>query len=432
MIETILRIGEETGFSTVEAYREKIEKQEFDNLSDYKTVNHAIKTDRVSVRAFWETGDPVGFHLSKPDSKSIKTAFANIYAINLPEKKKNYAHLLPASAKKVKIDIFDNSIDSINSETFADLLDRINESVIQFPGLRIRRIHFSKTLKKVYLTNSKGINIKYRKTNFKLDLSFACENNLVDISESKIFYSQIDPFKVVSRAFNLLNSVTVEGNNAGFSGDSFFILAPEASAFILREFSTYLRIDGEKKKVDFSFPAIINVVDDPLLDKQVGSVPFDDEGVQGAERYLIRKGKVVNTISDIRTAFDKKTASSGNGFRSERSIFPEVRFSNLYIKPTVLPLNNLMKAASKGFLVSLLKLKSIEKDKYLFSAYGYRFENNELCEPVHFYFRTSFLTYFLNILKISRELRFFRSAYNIGSPYVLLEASYKSPDLFEI
>jgi predicted Zn-dependent protease len=234
----------------------------------------------------------------------------------------------------------------------------------------------------------------------------------------------------VSRAFNLLNAVT--DNTAVPGQNSFFVFAPEASAFILREFSRYLRIDGEKKKVDFSFPTILNVVDDPLLDRQVDSVPFDDEGVQGGERFLIRKGKMIDTISNIRTAFENKSESSGNGFRNERSIFPGVRFSNLYIKPTILPLNNLMQDAHRGILVALLKLKRIEKEQYLFSAYGYRFENNELCEPVHFYFKTSFLSYFLNILKVSKELRFFHTAYNIGSPYLLAEASYKSDNIFEI
>jgi len=430
MIETILKAGEEAGFSAIEVFRENIEKHEFTNLMDQGAAEHIVTTDRVSVRAFWETGDPAGFHLSRPDLKSIKTAFANIYAVNLPEKKKNYSHLLPSSAKKVKIDIFDNAIHSGDREFFADLSDRINESVVQFSGLGIRGIHFSKILKKVYLGNSHGLNIKYRKTVFNLDLGFSLGDNLVDISESKIFLDQIDPFKIVSRAFNLLNSVT--DNNTPCKENTFFILAPEASAFILREFSGYLRIDGEKKKIDFSFPAILNIVDDPLLDKQVGSVPFDDEGVQGEERYLVRKGNIVNTISNIQAAFENKTMSSGNGFRNDKSIFPVVRFSNLYIKPTVLPLNNLMMAAQRGILISLLKLKSIDKDKHVFSAYGYRFENNELREPVHFYFKTSFLAYFLNIMKVSKELRFFHSAYNTGSPYILLEASYKSPNLFEI
>ena len=430
MIENILSVGQKTGFSAVDVFREKVEKKEFSAVPDYPAVFHAVSTDRVSIRAFWETGDPVGFLLSQPEAGAVKTAFSNIYSLKLPGEKENYAALLPSSAEKVKIDIFDGSIDELDSETFAALSDSIAESVVQFPGLKTRKIHLTKTLKKVYAANSKGLNIKYRKTGFKLTLSFALGNNRVDISESKVFFSRLEPFKIISRAYNLLNSLTAE--KAAVQGDTPVILAPEASAFILKEFSGYFKIDGEKKKVEFSFPAILNIVDDPLLDRQVGSVPFDDEGVQGRERYLVRKGVIAERISNIQSAYESGVDSSGNGFRNEHSIFPGVRFSNLYIKPTVLSLHNLMKDARQGLLVSLLRLKSMDRDSYLFSAYGYRFEGNELCEPVHFYFRTSYLSYFLNILKISKEQRFFHSAYNTGSPYIMLEASYKSPNLFEI
>lgn len=431
MIESVLKIGGETGFSTIEAFREKIDKQEFADHIDNGVSRHTIQTDRVSVRAFWETDEPVGFHLSKPDAKSIKAAFANIYAVKLSGQKKNYAALLPETAKKVKLDIFDSAGDAPAGDNFVDLLDRVNESVIQFPGLKIKKMRFTKILKKVYLANSKGLDIKYRKTYFNLDLGFLLGNNRIDIGESKIFFHQLEPFKTVSRAFNFLNSLTASG--PGVTGNCYFILSPEASAFILKEFSDHFRLDGEKEKSDIRFPAIINIVDDPLLDGQVGSVPFDDEGVQGRERDMIRKGAQAGFISNIQAAFENKTVSSGNGFRSERALFPAVRFSNLYIKPTVLSLNNLLKDAGRGILVSLLKLKSIGNDnKYVFSAYGYRFENEEICEPVHFYFRTSFLSYFLNILKVSKELRFFAGVYNIGSPYIMLEASGKSSNMFEI
>ena len=180
------------------------------------------------------------------------------------------------------------------------------------------------------------------------------------------------------------------------------------------------------------YPSILNVIDNPTLEGQVGSVPFDDEGVQSEEKYLLRKGSFTTVISDICTAFRHHTTSTGNGFRSERSLFPASGFSNLYIKPTVLPLRNLMSDAGQGVLVSLLKLKSVEKDGSLFSAYGYRFNGGDLQEPVHFYLKTSIRSYFLKILKVSKEIKFFYSSANIGSPYILLEARRKSDQLFEI
>ena len=93
-----------------------------------------------------------------------------------------------------------------------------------------------------------------------------------------------------------------------------------------------------------------------------------------------------------------------------------------------------MSDAGEGILVSLLKLKYVDKKGPLFSAYGYRFKNDELLEPVHFYFNTTFQSYFLKILKISREIKFFYSAFNIGSPYILTEARRQRDSLkiFEV
>ncbi|MCP5104663.1 MAG: hypothetical protein GY950_14865, partial [bacterium] len=262
-------------------------------------------------------------------------------------------------------------------------------------------------------------------------LSVGLGDNVIDISESRTFFRQLEPVKLISRAYNWLNSLT-ETPLSTRRKNVHLVLSPEASAFILKEFGDYFKVKADKKFMELPFPAMLNLVDDPLLDGGVGSVPFDDEGSQSGEKHLIRKGGFARVITDIQTAFAQKTRSSGNGFRNGRSLFPSVRFSNLYIKPTVLSLRNLMDDAGEGVLVSLLKLKYIDKEGYVFSAYGYTFSGNNLLEPVHFYFRTSFLSYFLNIVKVSKEMKFFYSTYNVGSPYLLLEAKHKSPNLLTI
>ncbi len=435
LLGNILETGKETGFSAVDAFAEKSWKQEFEFFADHpaEMVDHRVDTDRVSVRAFWETGNPLGFQLSNPGEKSIKQAFANLYAINLPGKEPGFSSMLPPGAQKVAIDIYDHSLDSFDSKGFMELVEHIRTVACRFRGLDISRVYLAKLLKKVYIANTNGLCVKYRKSNVHLVISCSMQNNRLDIGESKISLDQIEPHKIVSRAENLLGSLA--GEDGTFKENDFIILSPEASAFILKEFSGHFRIDGDRQDVPFSFPAILNIVDDPLLDKQVGSVPFDDEGIQGDERFLVRKGNIVDRISNIQAAFERGSNSTGNGFRGDFSIFPGVGFSNLYIKKTILPLANLMKDAGQGLLVSLIRLKSIDQGKYLFSAYGYRFRGETLLEPVHFYFRTSFLTYFLNILKISNKLRFFHStagSHNIGSPYVLVEGKIKPDNLFEI
>lgn len=431
-LQTLLDQGKKTGFSTVEAFAETIEKHEYQCFPDEPPSLHAIDTKRVIVRSFWDRGDPVGFSLSKPNLDSIKSAFSTIYTTSLPDEKENYGHLLPGKAKKTTVNIFDESIHTIEVHTFNDFIDGINEIMISppFQGLKIQKIHLAKRLKKIYIANTNNLNAKYRKTNFNMILSFTLGANRMDISENRVFFRQFEPYKIISRGFNLLNSLTEARVSSGKHMP--LILSPEASAFILREFSHYFKISADKEIMSIHYPSILNLVDNPALDDRVGSVPFDDEGMQSGEKYLIQKGVFSSIISDIASAFQDNTRSTGSGFRNDRSSFPQVEFSNLYIKPTVLPLKNLMGDAGQGVLVSLLKLKVIDNNGYLFSAYGYRFRNDELLEPAHFYFRTSFRSYFLKISKISKEIKFFYSSANIGSPYILLEARKQADNLFEI
>lgn len=434
-LNDVLEQGKKVGFSTVEAFGEKVARDEYEYLSNHKIQHHAIVTNKITTRAFWETGDPVGFGLSKPGSNEIKNAFDAVYSINLPSpsRSKNYAPFLPSSLDRVEIKIYDDSFDAADSSRMDELLDLVNETLISpsFKNLELKKISFSKELKKIYIVNSHGLNAKYIKTHFSLLLTMGLEGNLIDITENGTFARQIEPVKLISRAYNLLNSLT-ENPLKWEQKEIALVLLPEASAFILKEFAEYFKIKSDKKFMDFSFPAILNIIDDPLLDGKACSVPFDDEGSQTKEKFLVRKGTFNGFISDIQTAFQYGKRSSGNGFRNDRTLFPLVRFSNLYIKPTVLSLKNLMRDAGKGVLVSLLKLKCIDKEGYVFSAYGYKFSGNNLLEPVHFYFRTTFLNYFLHIVKISKEIKFFYNNYNVGSPYILLEAKQKSPDMLTI
>lgn len=437
-MQTLLGEGEKTGFATVEAFGEAMDKWEYHCFPDDVPVVHSVETRRATVRAFWETGDPVGFTLSHPDQAAIKSAFSTVYSTHLPGQEKNPRLELPGAIKKRAPAIYDQSIDKVDLKAFNRLMERIDEVLLSpaFKGLKMQEVRLARTLKKVYIANSGGLAAKYRKTFFTLLLSFAMGDNRIDISENRVFFHRIEPHKIIGRAYNLLNSLT--DAPAPFSSAKApnlpLILSPEASAFILKEFSNYFKMGADTEITGIHYPSILNVVDHPLMDDQPGSAPFDDEGVQGKSSgtYLIKKGVFEKGIADIATAFRFGAASTGSGYRNPRSPFPFTRFSNLFIKPTVLPLKNLMSDAGEGIMVLLLRLKSIDKEGYLFSAYGYRFSGGEIGEPVHFYFKTTFRSYFLNILKVSKEIRFFYSAYNIGSPYLLLEARHKTGGTFTI
>lgn len=429
MIRSIVKEGEKNGFTTIDVFQEKIHKEEFEYFTDYN-AQHTSRADTISVRAFWDQGDPVGFIVSSPDHRTIQEGFKNIYNSGVPGQKENIRNLLPSSVKTIPVSICDPAIAAIRLETFEDLIDRIKEAMITFPGLRLKKAHLSKSMKKIYLGNSHLLNVKYKKTIFHLQLSIDLNGTQIDISDHRIFFSQIDPTRMISRAHNLLNSITSRKKKP--RRFQYLMLSPEASTIILNEFSAYLKGHRQMPKDKLQFPSILSIVDNPMMDGETGSTPFDDEGIQSDEKYLINKGNYIQPVTDIQAAFDQGSSSTGNGYRNSHSPYPRPRFSNMTIKPSVLSLKNLMRDAGKGVLATLIRLKYIENNWYYFSAYGYTFSDEGLLDPVHFYFRTSFLSYFSKILKVSKEPRFFYNQSNIGSPYVLCEISSHQPDIVHV
>ncbi|MCK4943761.1 MAG: hypothetical protein KAS65_09300, partial [Candidatus Aminicenantes bacterium] len=195
MIDAALKQGKKSGFSEVEAYREKVERNEYEQFFDYR-ADHSVKKDRLMIRAFWEYGDPVGFSLSNPGMESIRSAFLDICSLSVPDRKHNYSHLLPDSVDRIQLDIFDDSINLEDRQRFSDLVETINEILVTFPGLTLKKIYFSQSLKKVYIGNTRQLNIKYKKTNFNLKLKFSMKDNIIEINRNTTCFRNIDPYKL--------------------------------------------------------------------------------------------------------------------------------------------------------------------------------------------------------------------------------------------
>lgn len=422
MLETILKAGREAGFATVEAFEERILRQECEG-ADLPLSVHEVENDRVLVRAFRDTGDPLGFSLSHPDARQVKHGFAMLASASGLDRKKSFAHLLPRSVAKCKIDIYDPGIESWDEAQAADLLEKIRESLVSFPGLKLKKFHFSRLLKKVYLANTRGFLAKYKKTQFQVQASFMLKDHTLELSESRTHFRNFDLQRLVARGANLLGSLSGESQAMDAAGE-FVIMSPEASAQVLKEFSPFLKLDRpETRGRGIAASPRVSILDNAGLDEQCGSAPFDDEGVAAGENYLINKGVPLAAAADIRSGFEKGASSTGNGFRDERGVFPQIQFSNLYFKPSAASLAHLLRQARKGVLVYLVRRKGFgrQNGEHEFSAYGYFFDDEEISRPVHFSFATSMRSYLLHILEISRELRFFYNRANIGSPYLLLQ-----------
>ncbi len=418
MISDIIKEGEKRGFSSVEASKEKIEKYEFVKSGDMVS-EHTSDLQRVYCRSMYEYGDPVNFVLSSDEKKGVTEAFRVVSRTFPLSGSKNFRNILPEKAKKVRIEIYDNGFDTRGVDDFKELADETNENILNFPGLRLNTISVTKLRKKFYLLNNSGFNEKYRKTLFSVSINMSLHGNSLELSDSRVLFNDLEPLKLVTRGYTLLDSLT--DNIPDLKKFNDLVFSPESSAVILKAFSKYFFPDYFDVASKVNYPRVLNISDDPLLNYGEGSFPFDDEGVQMGETEIIRRGVFRSPLTDLKTSFDTKFKPTGNGFRkgSDR-ISPN--FTNLFIKPTIVSVNTILNDNKETLLISLVKPVSSKNGEFIFSAYGYMYKNNERGKPVRVFFSTTFQDFFLNIERISKEIRFFYSGINIGSPYLFAKS----------
>ena len=128
-----------------------------------------------------------------------------------------------------------------------------------------------------------------------------------------------------------------------------------------------------------------------------GKIPDQQGGSSGRRRYphRLRQGKN-----------RRGTASATSGEFFPRSSFPTFISSR---RPLRWPICCARRGKVSWFTWSSGRV-SAAAGEYVFSAYGYFFENEEITRPVHFLFETTMRSYFLHILGFPRELRFFHTA----------------------
>ena len=417
MISDIVKEGISRGFYSVEVSDERRTKGEYSREGE-KVSLHNLQLQEVYCRAMREYGDPVTFVISGGEKRSVSNAFSQISRSLSSSGKENFRKQVPKKADKVKVEIYDPSFNERGEDDYRELLDKLDETVLNFPGLKINKTVFSKFSRKFQLMNSKGFNAKYRKTIFSVSLNMSLNGGSLDLSESRVFFKDLEPFKLVSRGYTLLDSLTDDAPVLKRFND--LILSPESSSVILKIFSRYFLPPKNLNPGRVTYPTVLNVVDEPHLSFGSGSVPFDDEGVQNGMTNIIKKGVFNSAVTDLSSSHIYKMRATGNGFRRGGD-HPAPGFTNLYIKPSVIGVNNILKDISETILISLIKLISSSNGNFLFSAYGYNYRDGERAEPVHFFINTTFQDFFLNIVKISKEIRFFYSGFNTGSPYLLVK-----------
>ncbi len=131
------------------------------------------------------------------------------------------------------------------------------------------------------------------------------------------------------------------------------------------------------------FATGVNIIDDPLLPRRLGSSPFDDEGVAGQRRAIIADGVLTTWLLNSASARQLGLETTGHASRGLAGP-PGVSTSNLTLEPGELDLAALMRQARDGLLVTSMFGPSLNPNNgdWSVGVSGFWFEAGEVAYPV--------------------------------------------------
>jgi TldD protein len=127
----------------------------------------------------------------------------------------------------------------------------------------------------------------------------------------------------------------------------------------------------------------LNVVDDATLDNLPGSIKYDDEGVAGQRKYLIKDGVLTQRLHSLETAGKMHEQPTGNARAIGANYPPIVRMTNTAIEPGETPLKDMFQGIEEGVYAVRMLGGQTNGEMFTFAAAeGYTIRDGKIAEPV--------------------------------------------------
>jgi PmbA protein len=167
------------------------------------------------------------------------------------------------------------------------------------------------------------------------------------------------------------------------------------------------------------FASGIDIIDDPLRKRGLGSHPFDAEGVAGERRALVKDGVLTTWILDCASARELGLKTTGHAQRGVSST-PSPGASNLHLAPGALSPEQMIKDIEDGFYITDLIGMGVNlvTGDYSRGASGFWIEHGELTYPVSEVTIAGHLNEIFASLTPANDLKF---RYRTNAPTVRLE-----------
>lgn len=144
--------------------------------------------------------------------------------------------------------------------------------------------------------------------------------------------------------------------------------------------STYATMIGKKVAEPF-----VNIVDEGISDRQLGSINVDDEGVPGQRTMLVENGILTSYLHDRISAKHYKLKPTGNGRRQSYQHNPIPRMRNTYMLAGNSTPEEVIRSVKKGIYVKDVsngQVKIGEGDFAFYISQGNLIEDGKITRPV--------------------------------------------------
>ncbi len=375
-----------------------IENKQIDHVKTNDDMGIGIRIVKDEVWSFCSITNPQSFdQIKNAVDNSIKSVASRI------KNKKNKIDLYPNVATKAKIDF------PVLKKPELDKIIKIglecNEIISNMPKITKSVTNPWYTVNSKYFVSSEGSEILQNHTDTVMDMvATAHESGLTQsvniteggrggleqiISDKKVFESAKE---IASKASHLLDAKPAKGEEATV------IMNPDFVSLLTHEIlghpSEADRVLGKemawaggawwKGKIGTRIGSEdLNVFDDPTIKDSLGWYHFDDEGVETKKTSLVENGILTNHMQNRETAQAFNSKPTGNMRATNYRFMPLIRMACTCIGNGNWNVDEMIKEVKHGYLISNMKIPSIDMKRYNWSIscqYAQRIENGEITD----------------------------------------------------
>lgn len=127
----------------------------------------------------------------------------------------------------------------------------------------------------------------------------------------------------------------------------------------------------------------LNVIDDATLEGLPGTIKYDDEGVPGQRKYLIKDGILTQRLHSLETAGKMDETPTGNARAIRANYPPIVRMTNTAIEPGDTSFTDAIGDIKEGVYAVRMLGGQTNGEMFTFAAAeGYMIRDGKIAEPV--------------------------------------------------